>query len=95
MSAQRDLWVFAYDIASDRARARVGDVLEQRLARVQLSLFEGRLTRAQALAIIADIRPMLDDGDKLRVYRVELDLPDACIAVGGAPPPEQQEFWLL
>ena len=64
------LMVYCYDIVSDRVRARVAAVLEETAVRVQDSVFEARLGRANAEALFERVARLLDDGDSLRMYAV-------------------------
>lgn len=95
MAVPRPIRIFAYDIANDRVRDRVASCLEEVAVRVQLSLFEGRLTDRELNRVIAEIEPLIEQGDKLRVYTLSDAMLDQCRRVGGAPLPEQQDFWLL
>ena len=60
--------VFAYDISADRARRRVAAVLEDHAVRVQDSVFEAWLTRAQTERLTRAVTLHLSSGDSLRVY---------------------------
>ncbi|TVR81412.1 MAG: CRISPR-associated endonuclease Cas2 [Rhodospirillales bacterium] len=95
--AKQKRWVrvFAYDVVSNRMRSKVADILEEVAVRVQLSVFEGRLTDRELDAVMARLQPLLTREDKLRVYTLPDGLLAACRRIGGAPLPEQQGFWLL
>ena len=96
MAARREmLRVFAYDITSDRRRAKVAAVLEEVAVRVQLSVFEARLSHREVAAVVARLRPLLTGEDRLRVYTIGADGLAHCRAVGGPPLPEKEDFWLL
>jgi CRISPR-associated protein Cas2 len=95
MAARQHLMVFTYDIRKDSTRAKVSDLLEGELARVQKSVFEGRLTRTDAHDLARRVLALLDEGDSLRVYAVTpLGLKNS-IAHGGAPLAEPHAYWLL
>lgn len=95
MSRPTHLYVFAYDVSSDRIRAKVADRLEQTLVRVQFSVFEGRLESAQAARLAREIGHMIGPDDCMRVYCVTEAGRRASLAVGGPPLPEAQGFFLL
>lgn len=95
MSDTRHVMVFAYDVQNDKIRRKVAAVLEDRLVRVQRSVFEARMTRAEAQSLAQLITPLLEDGDSLRVYCLNQDSLAASQAIGGVPFPERQDFWLL
>ncbi|MFZ1416715.1 MAG: CRISPR-associated endonuclease Cas2 [Defluviicoccus sp.] len=92
---ERRVRVFAYDVVSDRMRNKVADILEDVSVRVQLSVFEGRLTDRELDGLMARLEPLFEPGDKLRVYTLPNTLLADCRRIGGAPLPEQQGFWLL
>lgn len=95
MGDTRMLTVIAYDIARDRTRAKVADLLEARLARVQESVFEGRLTESESLRLFRTLEALLDEGDRLRLYAIARAGLPRCRASGGAPLPEDGSFYLL
>ncbi len=87
--------VFSYDVGADRTRRRVAKALEAVATRVQRSVFEARMSAAEARDLAERIRPMLDETDSLRAYALTKTGRSASIALGGAPLPEDEEFWLL
>lgn len=87
--------VFCYDVANDRRRRRVSAVLEEWGVRVQKSVFEARLTEPQARALLARAGKELGPRDSLRMYALSAHGLARSAALGGAPVPEQQDFWLL
>lgn len=89
------LYVFAYDIERDRARARVAKLLENDLVRVQKSVFEGRMTPAAAKRMVRKIGQQLSPTDSLRVYAVTAQGQDASLAIGTAPIGEKSDFLLF
>jgi CRISPR-associated protein Cas2 len=95
MSDTEHIFVFSYDIEKDRARNRVADILEERLCRVQKSVFEGRMTRKQAKRLAEKVRPWIAPKDNLRVYCVTAEGRAASIAIGVPPLPEDTHFLLL
>jgi CRISPR-associated endonuclease Cas2 len=88
------VYVFCYDIASARRRRKVAGRLEEEMARVQESVFEGRLTAGQAERLARELSRWLDDGDSLRVYAVPATALDQCRAFGGPRLPEAGAFYL-
>ena len=89
------LTVFCYDIADDRVRRRVSRVFEDRCVRVQRSVFEARLTEHAAAALAARAEPLLGPADSLRVYAITAQGLKRSRAVGGAPLPEDRDFYLF
>jgi CRISPR-associated protein Cas2 len=73
MPSAEMLTVFTYDISSDRTRRAVARLLDGETARVQYSVFEGRLSQARARALARRIDALLGPGDSLRVYAVGAD----------------------
>lgn len=95
MTTRDMLMVFCYDVHKDSVRRKVSDLLSDDLARVQLSVFEGRLTPDDANELSLRVLALLDEGDSLRVYAVTPVGLKHCIAHGGAPVAEPHAFWLL
>lgn len=95
MSDRPLLRVIAYDISSDRRRRRVAEALEARAVRVQESVFEARLTRRQAEAIMAALRRHIAAGDSLRLYTVPDAALNDCRTEGGPAIADGARFWLL
>ena len=95
MTARNLVYVFCYDIHHDSKRAKVADILGEWLVRVQDSVFEGHLSRAQANRLFASARNTIGPGDSLRAYAITSDGLDASLAAGPAPLPERQPFLLL
>ena len=95
MAAREHLMVFAYDIRKDSTRNKVSGLLEDELARVQKSVFEGRMTRDASHALARRVLALLDEGDSLRVYAVTPFGLKNSLAHGGAPLAEPHGYWLL
>lgn len=95
MAATPMLTVFAYDITEDRRRVRVAALLEQKLTRVQDSLFEGWLTAVAARALAERASLLLDDTDSLRVYAVPRRGLRHCHSLGPLPLMAPHDYWLL
>ncbi|TNE65423.1 MAG: CRISPR-associated endonuclease Cas2 [Alphaproteobacteria bacterium] len=95
MVDRAELCVICYDISDTKARARVADILESRAARVQGSVFEARLSRHAARALMAELRPHLLAGDSLRLYRVGDRQLDHCDNYGGPAIGAGARYWLL
>ncbi|EJW09346.1 hypothetical protein A33M_1556 [Rhodovulum sp. PH10] len=89
------LMVIAYDIVRPKVRARVADLLEEHAVRVQDSVFEARLTRAAADRLFARAKRLIEDGDSLRMYAVSSAGLERSRVAGGAPLPEDGDFWLV
>lgn len=95
MAHRELLFVFAYDIARDSARAKAHDVLSEKLVRIQKSVFEGRMTSAQARRLAERIGNYLEETDSLRVWAIASDALPLCLAKGGTPVAEAQRFFLF
>ena len=94
--ADRDMtMVFCYDISSPTLRRRVAEALEKRAARVQLSVFEARMTGQAAERLFRRLEKFLEPGDSLRMYALSKAGLARCKAAGGAPIPEGENYWLL
>jgi CRISPR-associated protein Cas2 len=89
------LMVFSYDIADDRRRRRIAEVLENQLVRVQESVFEGRLSAAASDRLAAAVEREMGAGDSLRVYAIAADGMARCKQIGGAPLAVDADYWLL
>jgi len=95
MSATRMMTVFCYDVESDRRRRRVSSVLEEWGVRVQKSVFEARLTAAEAEKVMRAAGRELGPGDQLRMYAVTGPGLTRSASIGGAPIGEDRAFYLL
>ena len=93
--AQAMLFVFCYDIADNRVRRRMADMLEQHGTRVQDSVFEVHATAPLAQKLMQTLQRLRMAGDSLRMYCLTQDGRAASLAAGGAPIAEATEFWLL
>jgi CRISPR-associated protein Cas2 len=63
--------VVAYDISSDASRKCVSDILEELMARVQYSVFEGEPPEPLLQAALQEaIRFVNAETDSIRVYRL-------------------------
>lgn len=95
MADQPVLCVICYDISSNRQRRRAAGILETRAARVQDSVYEARLSRAQARRLMAKLSALVDPTDSIRLYAV----PDAAFSrsmeTGGPSLLGAGRFWLV
>ena len=90
------LTVFAYDISQDRRRQKVARILEKVAARVQDSVFEVRMSRAEAQRTATAIEPHLAPGDSLRLYTLAAAGQARSRVLGdGAPFETDAGYWLL
>ncbi|MHB1166844.1 MAG: CRISPR-associated endonuclease Cas2 [Candidatus Nanopelagicales bacterium] len=87
--------VLCYDVVRAGTRRRVAEFLEERLVRVQQSVFEGRLPLRRAHKLFDAAASILDDGDSLRLYVMTKDGIEKSRVHGGAPLPEDGSFILL
>jgi CRISPR-associated protein Cas2 len=95
MSRPDHLFVFAYDVERDSQRRKLADLLDDQMDRVQMSVFEGRMTRdaAQLLARRASVH--LGLRDSLRVYCITEAGLQNCIVHGAGVLPEADDFVLI
>jgi CRISPR-associated protein Cas2 len=89
------LMVIAYDIVRARTRARVADLLEEHAVRVQDSVFEARLTRAAATRLFARAKRLIEPADSLRMYAVTAAGLERSQVAGGAPLPDDADYWIV
>ena len=90
------LTVFCYDVSEDKRRRRVARTLEDAASRVQLSVFEGRMSEARANALSQRAASFLDTGDSLRVYVIGRNGERRTRVFGDGPPIETDEgYWLF
>ncbi len=87
--------VFCYDIVRAKTRRKVSALLEERAVRVQKSVFEARMSEGEARKLFKKISIYLDEGDSLRMYALSKVGLRHSLAYGGAPIPEDGEYWLL
>ena len=95
MAEREMLMVFAYDVVKDKVRARVADLLEAELVRVQKSVFEGRMTRAAATKLGCRAMALMEPGDSLRVYAVTAVGLKHSQSFGTLPMAEPHDYWLV
>ncbi len=93
--AREHVFVFCYDVASNKARRRMADILEDKGTRVQKSVFEARMTLARAEALLARLSGERLAGDSVRMYCLTEESRARSRAARAAPIPERSEFWLL
>ena len=91
----RILAVFCYDVARDYPRRKLADLLGEYSARVQDSVFEGWMTRAQAARLAKRAAGLLGPDDLFRVYHLESRAALRTAVYGPAPPVELHDFHLL
>lgn len=96
MAKSEMLTVFTYDISANRRRRRVAKILEDAATRVQYSVFEARLTAAQAAAVAQRVAAELGAGDSLRVYAVSATGEARTRTYGDAAPIEPAgNYWIV
>lgn len=93
--AREHVFVFCYDVASNKVRRRMAEILEDKGTRVQKSVFEVRATLARAEALLTRLSAERLAGDSVRMYCLTEEARARSRASGGAPVPERSEFWLL
>ena len=66
---KRSFYVLAYDISSDRRRAKIARLMEQVGERVQGSVFEAYLAAAELEGLLKRVKKILEvSEDSLRIY---------------------------
>jgi len=89
--SERQLYVVAYDIPSDRRRTKVHKILSGFGEWTQYSLFELFLSEKERILLISKLQPVLDPKeDSVRFY----PLCAACVrrveTIGSEPPQERK-----
>jgi CRISPR-associated endonuclease Cas2 len=87
--------VIVYDIERNAARRRVSALLQVQLARVQKSVFEGRLDVARANRLFDAVLVELEDQDRARMYVINAGGLARCRSSGGTPLPHDGAYWLV
>jgi CRISPR-associated protein Cas2 len=96
MSQGKMMTVFCYDVSEDKRRNRISKLLVKEAMRVQLSVFEGRMTEARTLSLSQRIAANLGDGDSLRVYVMSASGEQRTRVYGDGPALQRGEsFWLV
>lgn len=87
--------VLSYDVSAAGTRRRVSKFLEERLVRVQYSVFEGRLTPSRAHRLFDAAAAMLDETDSLRLYIMTREGMEKSRVHGGVPVLQDEGYFLL
>lgn len=75
-------YVVCYDICHNRRRYRIDKVLKGWGERVQRSVFEVLLTKNNLEALLAELRPLMDEQeDSIRIYPVTANDKQLCLGV--------------
>ena len=89
------LYVLCYDITSDRVRAKVADLLDGEMVRVQRSVYEGRMAARSIEGLAKRVWLMMEPEDSLRVYAISSFGLRRSLAFGPQPLPEANDFYLV
>lgn len=90
------LTVFSYDVVENKRRRKIAHLLEGAATRVQKSVFETRMTKAQADALAQRLASLLGDEDSLRLYVLGADGETRSRVFGNGAPFETDEgYWLF
>ncbi len=87
--------VFCYDISRAKLRRRVSKLLEERMVRVQKSVFEARLHLEAANHMFDYLEAVIEQDDRLRMYVMAKGGLEKSRAAGGTPMAEDGAFWLV
>lgn len=89
--------VVAYDVADDARRERLSNLLSGYGPRVQLSVFEARLSRrTQLRELRAAVRRIIDhEEDQVRFYELSREAYANTYIVGAREIEEHRDFWLI
>ena len=89
--------VIAYDIADAKRRQLVAELCEERSHRVQLSLFEGWMTRAESRQVMFDLTRCIDPKwDQIRMYPLDLRDPIRRRTIGPiSSAPKRESFYII
>lgn len=86
--------VFCYDITRTNLRRRVAKLLEERMVRVQRSVFEARLHLDAANTMFEYLEAIIEEGDSIRMYVMQKNGLEKSRAAGGAPMAQDGQYWL-
>lgn len=90
------MMVFSYDVSDNKRRRRIAKRLEDRMARVQKSVFEARINRRDADALARSVAGLLGPGDSLRVYAIgDAGLKRSHVYGAGIPFEGPEGYWIV
>ena len=95
MAGVEKVYVVCYDISRAIIRRKVAGLLEEKLCRVQMSVFEGRLSKSGAQTLFHAMSSLINKGDSIRMYALTKPAMENSRVIGGAPLSEDHDFWLL
>jgi len=96
MASGNWLRVFTYDVSSNKRRRKIARILEDQASRVQLSVFEGRLSERAVTKIVERVEALLEKGDSLRVYTIGKNGERHSRVHGdGVPVEKESAYWLF
>lgn len=85
--------IVAYDVSSNRKRAKLHKKLKNYLMHVQGSVFEGFLNEARIERMLGEVSRFVDpDGDSLRLWRIPERLVPEVVAIGLPDVTEKRAF---
>ncbi len=86
--------VICYDISRPKLRRQISNFLEDRMVRVQRSVFEARLYLEAANEMFEYLEGLIEEGDRLRMYVMQKNGLEKSRAAGGTPMAEDGMFRL-
>lgn len=93
--ARQHKFVFCYDVASNKVRRRMAEILDDEGTRVQKSAFEVCCTLQRAERPLTRLSAERLAGDGVRTYCLTEEARARSQAVGDTLIPERTEYWLL
>ena len=89
-------YIVCYDIADDRRRQRLGDVLLDFGQRVEESVFECSLEPSLAARMIDGVRAVVDtEEDKVLIYGLCENYTEKALVIGPVERTQDAEFYIL
>lgn len=95
MAERTMLRVIAYDVGSDKRRARLAARLEAVAVRVQQSVFEARMTEGTAKRLFDEAKRIAGPGASVRMYTIPDRSIERCRSEGGPVILSGARYWMF
>jgi CRISPR-associated protein Cas2 len=89
------LVIVVYDIADDRRRVRLSNLLEGYGRRVQESVFECFISLDDMKKLYKEVKKLVKKEDNVRFYWVPVDALPKSLAIGSSPPKPPTDFYII